>query len=108
MQHWTGLAYEEGPAAGSGPLSATRRLVRLRGDESPSEAVERALVEHRELAGRGGAVAAATAIDPRRWELVHFVLWADGAAARDADGDRFQVLHVSAPHRGELARGRQW
>ncbi|MFE7778973.1 DUF4865 family protein [Streptomyces sp. NPDC057445] len=106
VQHWTGLAYEEGPASGSVPMSATRSRSRVEGDGSPTGTVERALDAHRELADREGVVAAAVAIDPRHWELLHFTLWADEPPR--ADGDRFQVLHVSAPHRGELPRGRYW
>ncbi|MER6996132.1 DUF4865 family protein [Streptomyces sp. NPDC000410] len=106
VQHWTGLAYEEGPAAASAPRGASRRRERLPEDSAPAEAVARALDAHGRLARTEGVVAAAVAIDPRHWELIHFALWAD-AAPREA-GDAFQVLHVSAPHRAELSRGRQW
>ncbi|MET7617301.1 DUF4865 family protein [Streptomyces sp. NPDC005408] len=106
VQHWTGLAYEEGPASGAVPQAATRRRVRLREYEAPAAAVERALEEHRGLASSEGAVAAAAAIDPRNWELLHFALWAKDAP--EAAGDAFQVLHLSAPQRPELPRGRHW
>ncbi|MFD9225038.1 DUF4865 family protein [Streptomyces sp. NPDC060064] len=106
VQHWTGLAYEEGPGGGAVPRSATRRRVRIREDERPAFAVEKALAAHQQLARADGVVAAAVAIDPRHWELLHFALWAENAP--EAIGDVFQVLHLSAPHRTELPRGQQW
>jgi hypothetical protein len=45
-------------------------------------------------------------VDTRAWELVHFSLWEHDAPK--AEGDVFQVLHLSAPGRDRLARGRQW
>ena len=50
---------------------------------------------------------AAAAVDTSRWELVHFSLWKHDEAPK-ADGDVFEVLHVSAPERERLPRGRQW
>ncbi len=41
-----------------------------------------------------------------RWELVHFSLWEHDTPK--ADGDVFEVLHLSAPGRDRLPRGRQW
>lgn len=58
------------------------------------------------LAGEDGAVWAAAAVDTARWELVHFSLWTHEAPK--AEGELFEVLHVSAPGRGRLPRGRQW
>ena len=56
-----------------------------------------------------GALCAAAAVDTSRWELVHFSLWERWE--RDtpkADGEVFEVLHLSAPGRDRLPRGRQW
>ncbi|NUR00129.1 MAG: DUF4865 family protein, partial [Streptomyces sp.] len=58
------------------------------------------------LAGEDGAVLAAAAVDSSRWELVHFSLWEHDTPK--ADGDVFEVLHLSAPGREKLPRGRQW
>ncbi len=58
------------------------------------------------LAAQDGAVLAAAAVDPSRWELVHFSLWAHDTPK--ADGEVFQVLHLSAPGLAGLERGRQW
>jgi hypothetical protein len=58
------------------------------------------------LAGQDGAVLAAAAVDTSRWELVHFSLWDHDAPK--ADGELYQVPHLSAPGRGRSPRGRQW
>jgi hypothetical protein len=58
------------------------------------------------LAREDGAVLAAAAVDTSRWETVHFSLWEHGSPK--ADGDLFQVLHLSAPGRSALPGGRQW
>ncbi|MFJ8648517.1 DUF4865 family protein [Streptomyces sp. NPDC093546] len=107
VQHWTGLSYEEGPAAAAAPRTMTRRRVRTDGSEKPADAVGRALEEHRSQAGAEGVVAAALAVDPRHWELLHVTFWA-GDAPRPAGGEVYRVLHLSAPERHRLPRGRQW
>ncbi|MEU7279884.1 DUF4865 family protein [Streptomyces sp. NPDC045431] len=107
VQHWTGLSYEEGPAASSAPRSLTRRRVRTDERESPADTVARALEEHRSHARTQGAVAAALAVDPHHWELLHVTFWA-GDAPQPTDGDVYRVLHLSAPERHRLRRGRQW
>jgi len=58
------------------------------------------------VAVEDGAVPAAAAVDTRRWELVHFSLWEHETPK--ADGEVFEVLHLSAPGRERLPRGRQW
>jgi hypothetical protein len=62
--------------------------------------------ETERLADADGAVLAAAAMDTSRWELVHFSLWEHDTPK--ADGQVFEVLHLSAPGRGRLPRGRQW
>jgi hypothetical protein len=103
---WTGLAYEEGGGAGSPAAVAVRRRQRIAEGGELSAVMEEAVDETRRLAGEDGAVLAAAAVDPYRWELVHFSLWEHEAPK--AEGDVFQVLHVSAPGRDALPRGRQW
>ncbi|MYY87370.1 MULTISPECIES: DUF4865 family protein [unclassified Streptomyces] len=106
VEHWTTLAYEEGPASGAVPRVAVRRRQRIpSATPLPGLAAELA-AEAERLARREGAVSALTAVDPQRWEAVHFSLRESGAP-REV-GDVFQVLHVSAPERGESRRGRQW
>ena len=106
VQQWTGLAYEEGVAAGSPAVVAVRRRQPVPDGVHLSEVMEDAVREARRLAGDDGAVLAAAAVDTRGWELVHFSLWEHDTPK--AEGDVFQVLHMSAPGRGELPRGRQW
>ncbi|WP_405856325.1 DUF4865 family protein [Streptomyces sp. NBC_01515] len=106
VSQWTGLAYEEGGAAGSPAAVAVRRRQRIAEGEELAAVMEGAVSETRRLAGEGGAVLAAAAVDPHSWELVHFSLW-DHESPK-AEGDVFQVLHLSAPGRDGLPRGRQW
>lgn len=106
VRQWTGLSYEEGGAVGSPARSAVRRRQPVPEGVELAEVMEEAVDETGRLAGEDGAVFAAAAVDTARWELVHFSLWAH--AAPKADGDLFEVLHVSAPGRGRLPRGRQW
>ncbi|WP_371650604.1 MULTISPECIES: DUF4865 family protein [unclassified Streptomyces] len=102
VQHWMGLSYEEGTAAGAVPVSATRERLAIPDGVRPADFV----AEQLGRAAAPGTVASALAVDPRRWELLRFTLWEQEAP--QAPGDRFQVLHVSAPERGELTRGRHW
>ncbi|MFJ5304654.1 DUF4865 family protein [Streptomyces sp. NPDC088350] len=103
---WTGLAYEEGGAAGSPAAVAVRRRQRMAEGGELVAVMEEAVGETRRLAGEDGAVLATAAVDPHRWELVHFSLWEHDMPK--AEGDVFQVLHLSEPGRGGLPRGRQW
>ncbi|MEV7281274.1 DUF4865 family protein [Streptomyces sp. NPDC093111] len=107
VRHWTGLAYEEGQATGHAPLIATRRATPLGEGTPPGEAVADAVERHAVEAKAEGVVASALAIDPHHWELLSFTLWA-GAEAPAGAGDRFQVLHLSAPGRHGLRSGRLW
>jgi hypothetical protein len=103
---WSGLAYEEGGAAGSPAAVAVRRRQRIAEGVELVAVMEDAVSETRRLAGEDGAVLAAAAVDPHSWELVHFSLWEHDTPK--AEGDVFQVLHLSAPGRGALPCGRQW
>jgi hypothetical protein len=109
VRQWTGLAYEEGAAAGRPARFAVRRRRPLPDGLVHSEVAREAADEAGRLAREDGAVLAAAAVDTSRWEIVHFSLWEHGDPATvKADGDLFQVLHVSAPGRAVLPRGRQW
>ncbi|MFI2347999.1 DUF4865 family protein [Streptomyces sp. NPDC019443] len=106
VQHWTGLAYEEGPAAAATPRTAVRRRQRIPQPAPLAAVIEEAVRETRRLARLDGVVCAALAVDPRHWELLHFTLWE--YETPEATGDRYEVLHLSAPRRDGLPRGRQW
>lgn len=105
VQHWTGVAYEEGSAAEATPTTAVRRRQRIPGRMPLPALVDESVRETARLAGQDGAVCAALAVDPRHWEFVYFSLWAHDAPR--AHGDVYRVLHVSAPERDRLPRGRQ-
>ncbi|GAA4930029.1 DUF4865 family protein [Streptomyces coeruleoprunus] len=100
VRHCAGVAYEEGPSAAAAPVEAVRHRAPVPEGEAPSAAVARAVAGVERLAGTAGMVAAAAAVDPRHWEVVTFSLWA-GEAPR-GEGEVFQVLHLSQPHRPSL------
>ena len=106
VRQWTGLSYEEGGAGGIPARSAVRRRRPVPDGVELAEVMAEAVGGTERLAREDGAVFAAAAVDTSRWELVHFSLWAHEAPK--ADGDVFEVLHVSAPGRERLPRGRQW
>nr|WSY56976.1 DUF4865 family protein [Streptomyces sp. NBC_00886] len=103
---WTGLAYEEGGAADSSAAVAVRRRRRIPEGVELAAVMADAVGETRRPAGEDGAMLAAAVVDQHGWELVHFSLWEHDTPK--AEGDVFQVLHLSAPGRGGLPRGRQW
>ncbi|MCO6007213.1 DUF4865 family protein [Actinoallomurus purpureus] len=106
VRHWTGAAFERGPAYGGTPKAATRRTEPVPAGEDPQAAVAAALEEVGRLARTPGVHATALAVDPGRWELVHFTLWTDEPSV--TDGARYEVLHLSAPHLHDLPGGRHW
>ncbi|MER5519384.1 DUF4865 family protein [Streptomyces sp. NPDC002763] len=105
-RQWSGLAYEEGGAAGARAAFAVRRREPVPDGAELSGLMADVVRETRRVAGEDGAVLAAAAVDTARWELVHFSLWAHDTPK--AEGDVFQVLHLSEPGRDRLPRGRQW
>ncbi|ANP53171.1 hypothetical protein J2Z21_006865 [Streptomyces griseochromogenes] len=106
IRQWSGLAYEEGTDAGSPAAFAVRRRQPVPDGVELASFMADAADGTGRLAAQDGAVLAVTAVDTRAWELVHFSLWAQDAPR--AEGDVFEVLHLSAPGRGGLPRGRQW
>ncbi|MFG2493087.1 DUF4865 family protein [Streptomyces caniferus] len=106
VQHWQGLFHRPGPAVGTLPHASTRRTETLAEDADVADALAGAVAGHEELATTDGVHTTALALDPRRWELVHFTLWSH--ASPGSAGDRYEVLHLSAPDTGRLGTGRQW
>ncbi|MCD7440963.1 DUF4865 family protein [Streptomyces lincolnensis] len=106
VRQWTGVAYEEGGAVGAPARVAVRRRRPVPEGVELAGFMAEAVGEAERLAGEEGAVCAAAAVDTARWELVHFSLWAHRTPK--AEGEVFEVLHVSAPGRERLTRGRQW
>ncbi|WP_432136192.1 MULTISPECIES: DUF4865 family protein [unclassified Streptomyces] len=105
-RQWSGLAYEEGTAAGADARFAVRRLRPVPDGPALADVVAEVVAETGRLAREDGAVLAAAAVDTGRWLVVQFSLWEHDAPK--AEGDLFQVLHLSAPGRPGLPRGRQW
>ncbi len=106
VQHWTGLSYEEGPASGSAPGTATRRRTPL-GEGAPPATRWRTpwpgtRARH---VGTGGGLRSGGRSAPLG--TAHVTLWADAEAPAD-EGERFRVLHLSAPGPGRLGAGRHW
>nr|WP_202524210.1 DUF4865 family protein [Kitasatospora sp. SID7827] len=122
VHHWTVLAHFAGPAraAVAVPPVATRRLTAVPTDPDPlalAAHVERAVEELRELARHPEVHTAVLALDPSRWELLHFVLRTDAPSAPAAPQQAgspagstavFRVPHLSAPELSALTEGRAW
>jgi len=106
VRQWSGVAYEDEAAAGSAARFAVRRRQPVPEGVELAAVMTEAVSETERLAGEDGAVLAAAAVDTSRWELVHFSLWEHDTPK--ADGEVFEVLHLSAPGRERLPRGRQW
>ncbi|MFE6158047.1 DUF4865 family protein [Streptomyces sp. NPDC056486] len=115
VQHWTGLAFADGAAAGASSKatksaksakSAIRRRIRVPAATHLGGLAAELADETSQLVQREGAIYAAAAIDPRTWEALLFSVW-DHESPK-GQGDVFQVLHVSAPERTLLPAGRQW
>ncbi|MGW1077503.1 DUF4865 family protein [Streptomyces sp. NPDC002537] len=113
VQHWMGVATEAGPARAAVPKAASRRLSPVPVDADPSgmgvtELIRRETDALHALARRDGVHTAALAVDPRHWQLMRFVLW-EQAVPEDEDAtERYEVLHLSAPHLAGLPEGRHW
>ena len=55
-----------------------------------------------------GLHSVAVAVDPDRWEVVHFALWAAVPDHLDPTATGFDLLHASTPQLTELPTGRLW
>jgi hypothetical protein len=106
VRHWTGAAFQPGPARTDTPTAATRDIRSIPRRSDLIGAVDGAIAEAIERADRPAVHSSAVAIDPHHWELVHLTLWTQDPA--DVPGDRFEVLHLSAPHIDAIQPGRQW
>ena len=93
VRHWTGVDFQPGPANVGMPVAATRHVEPIAAGVDPIEPVRVAQQELRERAALPGVHSTALAVDPQRWELVHFTLWTETAPA--ATGTRYEVLHTS-------------
>lgn len=100
VRQWSGLAYEEGGAVGSPARVAVLRRQQVPDEGLLTDVMADAARETERLAREDGAVLSASAVDASRWELIHFSLWENDTPK--ADGDVYEVLHLSAPGRDRL------
>ncbi len=105
VQHWTGLSYEEGPAAGALPgrpsgCGGPSPVPYARPPPSTRRWRSRAGPQR----GRGGRHRAGGGPGPLGAGALHAVR----GAPPGAEGEAYEVLHLSAPEAGRLGRGRQW
>ncbi|MBB4965012.1 DUF4865 family protein [Saccharothrix violaceirubra] len=103
VRHWVGAGFDRGPAHDGTPTAATRVVDTLAPDADPAEALDRALARAAEHTPDVHSVA--VAVDPSRWELVRFTLYAGEAPD---EGVRYRVAHLSRPELADLATGRHW
>ncbi|OLB81457.1 MAG: DUF4865 domain-containing protein [Actinobacteria bacterium 13_2_20CM_2_71_6] len=106
VQHWTGIGYAPGPARSAAPRTATKRVELVGAGADPASVIDHGLAEMHGRARMPQAHSTALAIDPRRWELVHFTLWADPPP--EPEGLSYQVLHLCSPHLDDIPAGRHW
>jgi hypothetical protein len=101
VRHWTGVEAVSGPDVDQSALSATKHTWLMPSDVDPAEPVAEAVEILRRTSVREGVHSSAIAVDPSRWEVVHFTLWA--TPEPDAvPGTRYQVLHLSTPGTKDL------
>jgi hypothetical protein len=95
VSHWTGVEARPGPAVDQPALAATKHVQLLPPDVDPAEPVAAAVELLASTAALDGVHSTAIAVDPSRWELVHFTLWSGEPGI--VPGTRYQVLHLSTP-----------
>jgi hypothetical protein len=107
VAQWTGIDVVRGGPAGVAPLAAERRITALpqpaQGDAAVS--IDAALADLHALAGHPDLHTAALAFDPGAWQLLRFTLWHHQVPQDAPAGNRYEVLHLSAPELDAL-RGR--
>jgi hypothetical protein len=103
VRHWTGVDSLPGPDIDQSAVAATRNTLVLPPDVDPAGPVADALESLRSIAQLPGVHSSAIAVDPTRWELVHFTLWSGEPGI--VPGTRYQVLHLSTPGTKELLAG---
>jgi hypothetical protein len=93
VRHWVGVEHLPGPDVAIDPVAATKHVEPIPALTDPTESVDAARERLREQAKHPGVRSTVLAVDPERWELVHFTLWTETPQA--TPGTRYQVLHLS-------------
>jgi Domain of unknown function (DUF4865) len=101
VRHWTGVEALAGPDVDQPALSATKQTWQLPSDVDPADPVAEAAETLRRTAAVADVHSSAIAVDPTRWELVHFTLWSSPEPGA-VPGTRYQVLHLSTPGTKDL------
>jgi hypothetical protein len=100
VRHWTGAQAMAGADVDQPAVGATKNAWQLPPDVDPTEPVAEALAALQRTVEMPGVHSSAIAVDPGRWELVHFTLWSGEPGI--VPGTRYQVLHLSTPGTKEL------
>lgn len=95
--HWAALSAIAGPARATPPRAASRRLIELPPDVDVVSRIKWETEHLAALAQCDGVHTAVLVLDPARWRLLRFVLWADRVPRDEGATERFDVLHVSTP-----------
>jgi hypothetical protein len=105
VRTWHGIAFSDGPECAAAPSAATRTIQSIDPGRALGELTGSIVAETADAAAQPGVTCSAAGIDPSTWQLVRMTLWS-GPVPDDVPGDRYSVLHVSQPHRGDLAPDR--
>ncbi|MEU4396595.1 DUF4865 family protein [Kribbella sp. NPDC023855] len=95
VRHWTGAGVVPGADVDQPAVGATKNVQLLPPDVDPAVPVAEAMEALHRTAAMPGVHSSALAVDPARWELVHFTLWSGEPGI--VPGTRYQVLHLSTP-----------
>lgn len=100
VRHWSGVAAAAGPSYGDQPVTAIRSTERLPAYVDPAAVATVVAAEVETTVKLPGVHTAAVGIDPFSWEVVRFTLLTSDAG--ELPGQRYQVLHTSAPELDRL------
>ncbi len=89
----------------SGMLSAPPQFARCESDLVPSEetletVIEKERIKHEKIIKNPDLYYHLVALNPDRWEIMHYSLWKDATCSPPADSDcvqDFEVLHLNEP-----------
>ncbi|GAA1565508.1 DUF4865 family protein [Kribbella sancticallisti] len=102
VRHWTGVDALAGPDVDQPAVGATKYTQALLPDVDPAGPVAEWAEALKRTAAMPGVHSSAIAVDPTRWELVHFTLWSGEPGI--VPGTRYQVLHLSTAGTKDLFR----
>ncbi len=100
VHNWAGLACKLGPEHKTFPNIATRHIETIPTDIDPAVVISDLTALLNQRGEMSGVHSTAIAIDPQRWEFVHFTLW--NKIQHKIPGIQYQVLHLSKPNLSEI------